>query len=530
MKKGLCVFLLFCILTVSLFALTEGNYEINQDGVLKVLDRSKITGEVEIPSHIGGIPVKTIGAYAFNECKNLEKIIIPATVSIIEREAFNGCRKLSTVEIKGSITYIGSSAFYKCSNIKKVYVSNIADWCNIAFNDCYANPLCYGDVDLYVGNKLLTGLLEIPSGVTTIHVAAFYNYKAITGLIIPDSVTSIEEEAFLYCTGLKDVRLSESITSIGESAFYKCSSISKIVIPNSVTSIGKSAFEGCTSLKSITLSNSLTSVGRNAFKECPNYKTVYISDLSAWCQIAFENSSANPVSPLDNFFVGDQILKGSIDIPSGITSIHAFSFYLFRNITEVHIPNTVTQIETGAFYGCEGLTYIIIPDSVQSISNLAFNACENLKSISIGNSVEEIGKDAFYGCYSLNSVYVSSMSAWCRIQFVNAYSNPLWVARNLYIGNESVQQKTGSYIIPSDVTSIPSATFFYCTGLEEITIPDSVTHFGSSAFKGCSNLKSIVFMGSKGQWISIDKDNDWSEVIPQSCVVHCTDGNLPINM
>jgi len=52
--------------------------------------------------------------------------------------------------------------------------------------------------------------------------------------------------------------------------------------------------------------------------------------------------------------------------------------------------------------------------------------------------------------------------------------------------------KSGSYAIPSTVTSIIGGTFSGCSGLTSITIPTAVTSIIGGTFNGCSGLTSIT--------------------------------------
>ena len=244
------------------------------------------------------------------------------------------------------------------------------------------------------------------------------------------SVTGIGG-AFSGCSGLTSVTIPNSVTSIWDCAFEDCSGLTSVTIPNSVTSIGVSAFRGCSGLTSVTIGNSVTSIGVSAFYGC-----------------------------------------------SGLTS--------------VTIPNSVTSIGGEAFRGCSGLTSVTIPNSVTSIGDCAFEDCSGLTSVTIPNSVTSIGEYAFYYCRALTSVHISDIAAWCNIDFVNSFSNPLGFAHHLYLNGEEVKE----LVIPNGVTSIREFAFSYCYAFTSVTIPNSVTSIGESAFVGCSGLKSVTIPNS----------------------------------
>ena len=101
--------------------------------------------------------------------------------------------------------------------------------------------------------KECASLIEIhfPASLTSIGVNAFYGCSSLTEINFPASLTSIGGSAFRGCSSLVEIHLSDNLTSIGEYAFSGCSSLTEINFPASLTSIGESAFSFCSSLTEV---------------------------------------------------------------------------------------------------------------------------------------------------------------------------------------------------------------------------------------------------------------------------------------
>ena len=155
--------------TQSLFEYTVENGKATITGC-----NESISGELVVPSTLGGYPVTSIGDQAFYWCYSLTSVVIPEGVTSIGDEAFYWCESLTSVTIPSSVTSIGNYAFqlvggsFDSSTAKtvSVYITDIAAWCNINFEDYYSNPLWYGG-NLYLNNELVKDLI-IPEGVTSI--------------------------------------------------------------------------------------------------------------------------------------------------------------------------------------------------------------------------------------------------------------------------------------------------------------------------------------------------------------------------
>ena len=285
---------------------------------------------------------------------------------------------------------------------------------------------------------------------TSIGSSAFKDCSKLTSVVIPDSVTSIGGWAFYNCSSLESVVIPDSVTSIGDYAFQYCSSLTSVVIGDSVTSIGSSAFKDCSNLTSVVIGDSVTSIGDSAFSNCSSLESVYITDLTAWMNIKFSSSYANPLSNGAKLYLNGSLVTDLV-IPDSVTSIGDYAFEGCDSLTSVMIPDSVTSIGDYAFEGCDSLTSVMIPDSVTSIGSSAFYNCSSLTSVVIPDSVTSIGGWAFYNCSSLESV-----------------------------------------VIPDSVTSIGRGAFRYCSSLTKVIIPDNVTSIGGWAFEGCSKLTSVV--------------------------------------
>ncbi len=483
------------IISVCSYNFSEGlEYTISNDGTFY-----SVTGigtctdnELIIPGTYNNKPVKEIGDEAFKNNTSITSVVIPDSVTSIVRSAFRDCSSLTSVTIGNGVISIGYYAFGGCTSLNAVYITDIAKWYAIDFNNFDANPL-YNAKNLYLNGELVTDLV-IPDGVISIGYYAFGGCTSLISVTIPDSVTSIGGAAFNGCSSLNavyitdiakwcaidfggtdshfrykgtnpleyaknlylngelvtDLVIPDGVISIGDDAFYGCSSLTSVTIPDSVTSIGHFAFEDCSSLTSVTIGNGVTSIGNNAFSDCSSLNAVYITDIAKWCAIDFGGSGANPLYYAKNLYLNGELVTDLV-IPDGVTSIGNYAFYNCTSLTSVTIPDSVTSIGEDAFNGCSSLISVTIPDSVTSIGESAFYGCWGLTSATIDNGVTSIGDYAFYNCSSLTSV-----------------------------------------TIPDSVTSIGVQAFYNCSSLTSITIGNSVTSIGDDAFSVCSSLTSIT--------------------------------------
>ena len=404
------------------------------------------------------------GTITITGCKPLDDnsgddswvVVIPSTingtpVTCIGDGVFSSY-SITSVTIPNSVTSIGDSAF-SGSSLSAITVN--------------ADNLFYSSVDGVLFNKSQTTLIQFPSSKSESGMPTQY-------YAIPNSVTSIRDQAFSGCS-LADVTIPRNVASIGNSAFSGCSSLNAITVD--ANNPFYSSLDGVLFNKSkttliqfpggksgsYTIPNSVTSIGDGAFSN--NF-----SSLSA-----ITVDANNPFySSLDGVLFNKNKTT-LIQCPRGKSGSYT-------------IPSSVTSIGDGAFSGC--YLDVTIPNSVTSIGNSAFYGC-NLTSVTIPNSVTSIGDSAFSGCSYTVDALNPSYSSLDGVLFNQNKTTLIQCPRG----------KSGSYTIPSSVTSIGDSAFSSCS-LTSVTIPSSVTSIGNLAFLCCSltNVTIPNRVSSIGDW------------------------------
>jgi hypothetical protein len=369
------------------------------NGTLTITGYTGPGGAVTIPGSINGLPVTSIGDFAFGgnrgqiaipDNKPVTSITIPNSVTSIGKGAFNGCFRLTNAVIPNSVTNIGDGAFYNCQNLRAIMVD--------------AGNSIYSTVDGVLIDKSRSTLIQFPEGkadsytipnsVTSIGNAAFEGCTGLTNIMIPDSITNIGNRAFRGCTKLTNVTIPDSVISISAEAFAFCIDMTNIVIGGSLTSIGEQAFEYCSSLTSVTIPKGVSNIADGAFGDCLGLRAIMVDARNSFYSsvdgVLFDKSQTTLIR-----FPGSK--AGSYIIPKGVTSIGHFAFENCYSLTNVAIPDNVTSIGNWAFSDCYNLTNLMIGGSVTSIGNFAFSGCSSLNSVTIPASVTNIGDYAFRG-------------------------------------------------------------------------------------------------------------------------------------
>ncbi len=248
--------------------LPNSNYFTSANGLL--IDRKakrlvKFYGESAKCSITNGIV--TISEKSF-ERGNIERIIIPPSVEVIEE-----------------------SAFYCTMKLKEINVE--------------PNNRIYKSIDGVLHSRDGRVLLRYPQG------------KPNVSYYLEDEVTKIERKAFSCAANLVSITFDGEVNEIGENAFEYCGAIENIILPRSVQRIGQRAFQYCEKLSSVMLPHGIIRIGDCAFMGCAMLKTLSVpKSVKEIGNMAFLNCKLlSKVVMQENVeFIGDKAFEGCPDV------------------------------------------------------------------------------------------------------------------------------------------------------------------------------------------------------------------------
>ena len=409
------------------------NMKNNTAEVIAPQDGTSYSGSIVIPGSIfgGRYTVTSIGSYAFHG-SGIETITIPSTIKSI-----------------------GGRAFGNCGNLGKVYIKDLAAWCNIVFDGeewAESNPLKLAG-KLYLNGSRITAL-TIPATVTEIKNFAFWGCK-FSSLTIPNTVTRIGDAAFRDCNTLRTATINNvsetgcQLASIGNEAFQGCGVLQSINFIEYSSEIGEHAFEGCGSLTEVRLNDNLTNIQPYTFNGCGNLNTINI--------------------PLHLESIGNEAFRGcgnlhiDLDFPEGLTSIGNYAFSGCTDINKVNFPSSLVHIGDYAFSawgGTCGFHSLYIPAGVTFIGSIAFAGLNKATSVIVAE--DNPNYDSRDNCNAIIETRTGKLLAGCRNTFIP----------------EGV-----TYIDHWAMSCLPNSTFI---------LPNTVEEIKENAFSSNSNMSTLV--------------------------------------
>ena len=178
------------------------------------------------------VPEGVTDIWSFQECPNLRRVTLPASVNYISPHAFKNCPRMEELIIARE-----NDEFKASDGVLYLRKEAIAE-------DWYA----YGrkDVDL-----------KIVEWATKINPFAFKDCTSIRSVSFPETLTEIGKSAFENCVNLKNVEFPDSLRIIGERAFYSCPKINCIDLPKGLEKLCERAFARCEGIEAVIIPDSV---------------------------------------------------------------------------------------------------------------------------------------------------------------------------------------------------------------------------------------------------------------------------------
>lgn len=486
---------------------------------------------------LSNLTEKYLQSYLFQDCSQLESVILPSTLTYIGSYAFQNCTSLRSIDISNtSITNLSTSAtndgsktaytFDGCTNLQEVITNpgQIKVVAQYVFRNC-ENLKSFDfsgvtDIGAYsFQNSGLEGKVTLSKDLANLRVASNYypftgctkitefafdgenaKFTAVNGALVGSdgtlyalpggaevvdgtldftayqgaSALKLTAHLFDKFTNVKKVILPDGMEEIPAYTFQG-SSVEEVVLPASLKTIGNYAFQG-SALKTIDLKN-VETIGNYAFEATKALAEITIpASVTSLGTAAFAHTEGlKTVTFLDP---ADGEEAKELTFAAGATSPTSSTVGVFRgsSVETVTLPGRLKTIAAGAFHETK-LTTVKFNEGIETLGAAVFANVEGLKSITFPDSLKEIGNYCFAYC-TFTEVDFNKVTKIGNYAFEYTKITALDTKNVETIGNDVFEYSDlASVTIRPALTSLGSYTFAR-TKLEEITVPGTVETIG----------------------------------------------------
>jgi Leucine-rich repeat (LRR) protein len=351
--------------------------------------------------------LKYVGKGAFDGCKNLVSLTIPASVEIFKESA--GCSMLSSLTIKASehILQLGELGG---AEIKKLYLGRDLETSNwfpnvenvtigkdvsklyhkigqndkikeLYFEDC-TEALNIGRINVNNVSSLYFGRpLVLNTGYTT------NNFQHVQDLTIGEYVTKIPDNFINDNSVIQEIEIPANVKEVGMSSFYNLTNVTKLTLHEGLEKVNNDGFSlrNSVPLDTLRIPNTIKELAALAFADI-KCKKLILDGVTRLGYMAFASLDID-----------------SIIIPSSVKlSTETFAF---SNVKYVDASQYKGQLNS-SFESCGKLEKILLPkEGMTVLSENEFWDCGSLKEIEIPNTIDSIGHSVF-GYSQIRKVHI----------------------------------------------------------------------------------------------------------------------------
>ena len=430
-----------------------------------------IKNNLVIRDKIGSnIVVTEIAASALKD-KKIVSLKIPEGVTSIGASAFENCTNLNKIELPKSLVSIGDQAFGNCGNIKMI-ISKIP-----AGN---LEQLCSSIEKVFISDKAPTvkpspDNIYIPVGINSksIYTSQWKNiFEKKDNFIVgyPDFDKDEENQRkwrFNFLTTFDEENVTEEIsastlygTATLIKAGYRGETDGNLILPDTVTFSGKRY--------------QVTVIGDNAFNDYPEKSNVV-----------------------------------TLKISENVDSIGKYAFNGFSEVKKIWLPSSLKLIKEWAFNGCNKITHVCsqmvnpqpmgdklfpsIPTNntatlfIPSEEGYNNDSWTKFSNLVVGTFVNDYKEDngIIYSCYTNATGDTKAIVTKAETNYIKE----ALIKDSVTLGEFKEETNEKIYY---KVTSIGKYAFQLCTQLETLELPLYLEAIGSKAFVNSPSIKTII--------------------------------------
>lgn len=457
--------------------------------------------------------LKTIGQLAFCNCSGFANLILgdneKGKVSVIDAKAFQDCKNITMISLPATIEKIREGAFEGCTSLMNVYVHSKDD------------GIPATEANIFGGRETEMNLYVYPETAIAIYQAKkpWKDFKSTTKKemhTISFNINGVHQPALDITLYSGDIISEEETDKL------------KIADKEGRTFSGWFNKEWSNAIPSTMPGVDVVFNGYFIYEASDaNYKyTIYPTgadgkDGAAKATVAGLAKELKVLETLPD--IPTTVTFTNTDYPSAdgvedftVKEIGTEAFKDQKFIQSITLPATITTIGEGAFIGCTGISNIAIPASVDSIGKKAFSGCTGLTRVD-GFKLTKVSDEAFLTCQKLSIIDLSGVTEIGNKAFTNCLQmtfetlpagltkigyqalsgtgvKTLTIRKNIILDEEVFKYctKLENVVFEEGFTqTLPKLTFWGCTNLKNFTLAKGM-RIGDGAFKGCTGLTALT--------------------------------------
>ena len=525
----------------------------DEEGVFRVPENTTVIGARAFSGQsfkkiILPYTVREIGEYAFENCFNLEEVVVEtdltsgeggySNLSTVGEAAFQYCYSLKKIDLSRTrITRLQKETFYRCESLSEILLPDTLEIIGLE-TDSLSSSSSTSSV-FYYCESLRS--IKLPEGFKRINGSSNFNYSGLEEMVFPESMEFVADDTFQYTENLKKVTFQSAMTWKTSNSYgdiFSYSSVEEVILSDKMTTLSPNMFDNAKQLRIVSYNDyviknqadyeagfenalppQVTVAPYELFNNCESLKSMDMSNITSY---AFYSSSST--GNYNGVFSGCTSLE-EVTLNSTLDAIPGKMFLNCTSLASIDLPDSLAFLGRQETFKNTGLVSIKIPAGVKGFGNTAdscsatqtvrlFENCAYLTTIIMPASMTdfEIGGYVFTGCTALKTIKAGENgedNVLPGVTLVGQYAFTGCAIESLDLpdvdtvgtyafGVKSADFSKGTYATKLQSISMPKLTTFntylfsYATELSQVTLGDDAEALSNYMFDGCASLETIT--------------------------------------